>query len=134
MVWGDNMSKCMRKVMDDYDSWQEKSLSKHNHNFCIPAILETKYMGKFAYGPRYGIKYQEVLMCNKCHSFKIFPNKGNIFYSDILDNEYNIDNYLSKEQQELPLIKGIKNKSRFDNIIYNDELYFPDGFIYKKDN
>jgi hypothetical protein len=126
------MVKCFRKYLAEDRIWQEKLSLKHNHDFSIPAILETKYIGKLAFGPKFGINYREVLMCNKCHSFKICPNKGYILNTNILDNEYNIDKFLSKEQQKLPLIKGIRDKSGIENIEYIDELHFPDGYVFKR--
>lgn len=65
------MVKCIRKAFKDDNIWNDKLVLKHEHDFSIPAILETKYIGKLAFGPKYGINYREVLMCNKCHSFSI---------------------------------------------------------------
>ena len=122
------MSKCQRKRFEEYDMWEERISKKHEHEFIIDAILETKYIGKLSNGPHYIITYDEICMCSGCHSFIVNKNGTHI---DVSTNEldYCLDNCFNNK----PIIKGIRKSSVLvgpDNI---DELYFPDGFIYRKD-
>ena len=126
------MVKCSRKYLAEDRIWQEKVSPRHDHDFSIPAILETKELGKMALGPKYNVDYREVMMCSGCHAFDISSDKGYLFYTLTTDEDYDLDKFLTKEQQKLPLIKAVRNKSIYRNLKYLDEVYFPDGYVFKR--
>ena len=120
----------MKNNIEKYTTWIEKNISKHKHCYCIHCILEERELGKNMMGNKYFTNYYNVLMCDKCHSFKMMSERNNI-EGHIVSQLNNSINTLTKTQQELPQIIGIRNSNKhgLSNI---EELYFPDKTIWKK--
>ena len=112
------------------NSWIEKGISKHKHDFTIPYIYEQQLRIKPDRDNEYQINYYDVFMCKKCHSFVINDKKDG-WYGHIATSFSNEDNTLTKEQNSLPHIVGM-HYNRYCNIGYVNKLYFPDGTSWEK--
>ena len=103
--------------------WIEKGIDKHKHNYIIPCIYKVNMINKPRSNTNYWIYYYEVLMCDKCHSFKIKNiSPINSEFSTDVQTEFTTD---------LPIIVG-NHFNDYSNLNKVDELYFPDNYIWKK--
>lgn len=122
------MVKCPRKVWNDTICFKDKESLKHNHEYTIQCLFEEHLIGKNCYGPKYWIKYYEVLMCTHCHSFIFVSKPGN--FSGYITSSINGDKHsLTKEQEKLPRIIA-KRSGKVSGLENVDEYLFPDGKKY----
>lgn len=108
------------------DTWIDKEVEKHKHEYIINCILEEKELGKNMQGPLYFTHYDNVLMCNKCHSF---IRDSFIGFKLNKDTSGNIE--LTEEQKKLPRIIATNN-TNITRYKYIDELIFPDNYKWIK--
>ena len=121
--------QCMRKRFEKRDSWIEKNVAKHKHDFSIPCIYEKRQVNKPKTNTRYQIIYMSVFMCSKCHSFRYIKKPDSVFKIGFsLDKE----SVLSEEERKKPRIIGIEYSTYIDASSV-DELYFPDNTTWKKE-
>ena len=118
--------------MDDNETWFEKNVHKHKHDFSKPGIYEQRLVIKPNRDTNYQIRYYSIFMCTECHSFKV--NNLHDGWGGNIGNNFSKDEkeVFTEEQLKLPRIIGI-NYNRFCNVNYADEIIFPDNTIWKKE-
>lgn len=126
------MSKCPRKIWDDYIHFKDREAIKHEHDYAIPCLLEKHFVGKNSFGPLIFIKYHEALMCKYCHSFKLVSRPGSFdgYITSAFGDKY-IGCKLTKDKEKLPRIVA-KVNGKYSELKYIDEFIFPDGKKYTK--
>lgn len=127
------MVKCWRRQYFEMDTWFDKSIEKHNHDFSIECILESRKRDMLSRVNNYQIIYQKALMCSKCHTFTVSKDYiSNRFFEITTKFDEAKGKILSEEQEKLPRIIGISD-SKFFNDVQFKEIIFPDGAKYERD-
>ena len=81
-------------------------------------------------GNKYFINYYNVVMCNKCHSFKMMSERENV-EGHIISRLNSNTKALTQSQRELPRIIAIRN-SNMHGLWHIEKIYFPDRTIWEK--